>query len=150
MIKRVVRKSQGGFTLVELMIVVVIIGILAMVAVPAYNDSIKKGRRADAKSMLATIAARQEQYFMDNKQYADGLNDLGFGTAAESASIDGHYTVRIDAGTLTTTYFKAEAQPVAEDSQCQQLTLDAAGVRGVAAGDSPVTAAPTWSTDQCW
>ena len=61
--------KQGGFTLVELMVVIVIVGILASIAVPAYNDSVRKGRRADAKSTLTTVAARMEQYFMDNKTF---------------------------------------------------------------------------------
>ena len=123
-----------------------------MVAVPAYNDSIKKGRRADAKSMLATIAAKQEQYFMDNKIYADSPADLGYTVngSDEAVSTDGHYMVRIKALSATETTFIAQAQPVAEDSQCQQMTINANGVRGVEAGSSPVTAAPTWNADACW
>jgi len=58
--------------------------------------------------------------------------------------------VRIKALSATETTFIAQAQPVAEDSQCQQMTINANGVRGVEAGSSPVTAAPTWNADACW
>jgi len=144
MLSKLVRKSQGGFTLVELMITVVIISILAMVAIPAYNDSVRKGRRSDAKSTLANIAARQEQYFMDNKTYAGSLSDLGMA----STSTDKHYDLSITGASATT--FVAKAQPVAEDPECQTMTLDQSGTRGVEAGTSPATAAPEWDAEVCW
>ena len=151
MLKKAVSKYQDGFTLIELMITVVVISLLAMVAVPAYNDSVKKGRRADAKSVLATIAARQEQFFMDNKSYTANIDELGYteiGSTNEALSTDGHYRVRISAASATD--FEAEAQPVAEDNQCQQMTITANGIRGVEAGSNPVTAAPEWNADNCW
>ena len=150
MFKSVLSKSQGGFTLVELMITVVVISLLAMFAVPAYNDSVKKGRRADAKSMLTTIAARQEQYFMDNKIYADSPAKLGYTVngSSEALSNDSHYMVRISSASVTG--FEAEAQAVVEDEQCQQMTINANGVRGVEAGTNPGTSAPEWTADKCW
>lgn len=150
MYKKVVAKSQSGFTLVELMITVVVIAILAMVAIPTYNDSVRKGRRSDAKSMLTHLAAKQEQYFMDNKTYADSPADLGYTVngSDEAASTDGHYMVRISSASATD--FEIEAQPVVEDPQCQQMTITADGTRGVEAGTNPGTAAPTFSAETCW
>ncbi|MEJ2138645.1 MAG: type IV pilin protein [Gammaproteobacteria bacterium] len=69
---------QGGFTLVELLIVVVIIGILASVAIPSYQQYVTKAKRSAAQSLMLEIAARQEQYLADNKTYAASLNLLGF------------------------------------------------------------------------
>ena len=141
--------GQKGFTLIELMIAVVVVAILAMFAVPAYNDSVKKGRRSDAKSMLTTIAARQEQYFMDNKTYADDVEKLGYTmTGTDTSSTDGHYRVRIASASATD--FKAQAQPVSEDEQCQQMTITADGTKGIEAGSSPSTAAPTRTVEYCW
>jgi len=150
MLNKVVRKSQGGFTLVELMITVVIVAILAMVAIPAYNDSVRKGRRADAKSTLATYAARQEQYFMDNKTYADAPDKLGYSVDGdgEATSTDGYYKIRVASASATA--FEVEAQPVAEDPECQQMTINQDGTRGVENGTNPATAAPSWSATECW
>lgn len=61
---------QRGFTLIELMIVVVIVAILAMVALPAYNDYVLRGRIQEATTALADGATRMEQYFQDNRRYS--------------------------------------------------------------------------------
>ena len=62
-------KSQQGFTLIELMIVVVVVGILAAIAVPSYTEYITRGRIPDATSNLATKRVKLEQYFQDNRSY---------------------------------------------------------------------------------
>lgn len=62
-------KKQAGFTLIELMITVAIIGILAAVALPSYNDYITRGRIPDATSNLAVKRVQMEQFFMDNRTY---------------------------------------------------------------------------------
>lgn len=72
------RKSQLGFTLVELMIVVAIVGILASFAVPSYTDYVVRSKRALAQQLMLEIASKQEQFMLDNKTYANGLNQLGY------------------------------------------------------------------------
>lgn len=62
-------KKQAGFTLIEVMIVVVIIGILAAVALPAYNDYLLRSRIPDATSNLAVKRVQIEQFFLDNRTY---------------------------------------------------------------------------------
>lgn len=62
-------KTQNGFTLIELMVVVAIIGILSAIAIPSYSDYITRGRIPDATSTLAAKRVRMEQYFQDNHTY---------------------------------------------------------------------------------
>lgn len=64
--------DQQGFSLIELMIVVAIIGILSSIALPKYTDYVKKGKAAEATSTLANLKVRMEQYYQDNRTYVGG------------------------------------------------------------------------------
>lgn len=80
------KAAQRGFTLVELMIVVAIIGILASIAVPSYNDYVTKASLAEAFSDMANTRIRMEQYFQDNRTYigADAAGGPCAGTAGKN------------------------------------------------------------------
>ena len=69
-------RRYAGFTLIEVMIVVAIVGILATVGYPAYTDYVRRGKIAEAVSTLADARAKLEQYFLDNRTYvgADAAN----------------------------------------------------------------------------
>lgn len=71
------RAPINGFTLAEIAIVLLIIGILAAIAYPSYLDQVRKSRRAVAKSSLLDAANREEQYFFSHRQYGS-LADLGY------------------------------------------------------------------------
>ena len=84
-------KRQSGFTLLELMIVLVIVGILASIAIPSYRDSIRKSNRRAAQAVLMDIANRERQYFIANRAFADTA-ELSYSLPAEVA---GKYTFTI-------------------------------------------------------
>lgn len=65
-------KAQKGFTLVELMIVVVVVSILAAIAVPAYSNYVMRGKITEATSNLASLRVSMEQYYQDNRTYLNG------------------------------------------------------------------------------
>lgn len=134
------RRSTAGFTLIELMIVVVIVGILAAIAYPAYRSSVIKTRRSDAKVALTNAAALQEKWYMDHNSYATNsdIDKLGGANSPE-----GYYTIAITnsgcstiVGTKTVySCFTATATPTAQggqsdDTTCATLTIDQDGVKG--------------------
>lgn len=65
-------KKQKGFTLVELMIVVVIVGILASIGIPAYGNYVLRGKLTEASTELAAMRVKLEQYYQDNRTYVGG------------------------------------------------------------------------------
>ncbi len=74
------KRLQSGFTLIELMIVVAIIGILSSVAYPMYTDLVRKGKRAEASAAVANLLQQQERYFTQRNTY------LEFGAGAASSA----------------------------------------------------------------
>ena len=81
-----------GFSLIELMIAVAIVGILVAIAVPSYQEHLRKGRRADAQAFLTQVAQRQQQYLLDARTYAADLAELNL---APPASVSDHYAVSV-------------------------------------------------------
>jgi len=81
-----VARRQSGFTLIELMITVAIIGILAAVAFPSYTSYIRKGKRATAQTALMDLASKQQTYLLDRRAYTDVQATLGFTSPSEISS----------------------------------------------------------------
>ena len=144
-------QHEGGMTLIEVLIVVVIISIIASIAYPSYTDFIVRAKRSAAQSMLMQVTDRQAQYFMDHKRFAASLTSLGFasdpftindeGAPVADGSADSVYTISLTNATATA--FTAAATPqlmqATRDTDCGTLTMTHAGQKG-----------KSGSSDKCW
>lgn len=127
--------SYAGFSLIEVMIAVVIVGILLAVALPSYQGSLQKGRRSDAMSSLLDAANRQQQFLLDQGRYTINMTELGY-AANPWITEEGHYSVAAAActGGAIANCFQLTATPLAgspqaDDARCTSFTLDSFGRR---------------------
>lgn len=96
-------RNQCGFTLIELMVVVALIGIMAAIAIPNYQDYIKRGKAAEATSNLASLRVKMEQYYQDNRTYVGGNCTLAATEGARYFSYSCSVTPTATAYTLIAT-----------------------------------------------
>ncbi|NNF51254.1 MAG: type IV pilin protein [Gammaproteobacteria bacterium] len=134
-------RIQSGFTMAELMIVMVIAAILASIAVPSYQDFVTRSKRSQAKSVLLQVADKQEQFFLDNKRYAATMTDLGYAAnpfyidsssdQQASSTTDSIYKLEFSATTNTT--YAVAAVPLgaqaSHDSGCGTISVNNTGKR---------------------
>ena len=120
-----------GFTLIELMIVVVIVSILLAIAIPGYSSYMRKSRRSDTEATMMDIAQREQQYLNDQRAYAASTAALQY---ALPADVSNYYTITIAAPAAAPPTFVITATPIAGTPQAGDpvLTLDNNGVRAPA------------------
>lgn len=151
-----VRCAQArGVTLIELMIVIVVVGILAAIAVPSYRNYMMRAQRGDAMAALLRIAAAQEKFYLHNNTYATegqraGAPPGGLGVAATES---GFYTLAIAANPafpadftrgFIATATAAAGGPQIRDTDCRTFTIDQTGARNATnSSNNP-------NRDACW
>lgn len=139
------------------MITIAIVGILASIAYPGYQDSVMKSRRADAKGVLLGLANAMERHFTETNSYCDaggaggastcgtGINDTGtpsiYTIPTETAKF---YTVTISAVTASSYTLSSSRTGTQSTDKCGTLTLTHTGVKGVTSAASGITAVDCW------
>jgi type IV pilus assembly protein PilE len=136
------RRRTAGFTLVELMIVVVIIAILAGIAVPSYRAYVVRGHRAAAKACMSEYTQYMERWYTTRMTYVGAAPTLG---CATESGLDTRYTLSAAVVAPTQRTYTVTATPIgaqlASDTKCGTLTVDQTGAR---------TKSGTGTLAECW
>ena len=150
------RPRQKGFSLIELMLAVAIIGILSAIAIPNYQDYITRSKRAEGMALLQEMAARQERFYAQNNRYVTTAQDLdllvsdqasvaNINTAsAKVRSENGYYLVSVSRSNGDGGYMLTAEQAIG-DGLCGNLTLTAVGIKGKTS-----TGSDAKTVEQCW
>ena len=143
--------QQCGFTLIEVMMVVVITALLLLIALPAYQQQLQKTRRSLARAELMEVLARQEQYFLNHRQYAPVLTDLGYPASPYAIDASGNDLAAtaanriylIDLASLPSGFAMYAIPQLAQsgDRGCATLGLTSIGLK---------TASGKGFTEDCW
>jgi type IV pilus assembly protein PilE len=119
-------KRQAGFTLTELLIVLVIAAILATIAIPSYRDAVRKSDRRAAQSAMMEIANRERQTFVSNRAFQDE-SELAFTLPAE---LEGKYSYTIEVDNdASPPFFEITFDAIGTQAVDGDLTLDSTGLK---------------------
>ena len=146
------RHKQRGVTLIELVVVIMIIGILAAVAVPSYRNYVVRSQRADAKDALLALASQQEKHYLQCNTYADNIANAPSCDDSELQGADtsenGWYDLAIVDPTdatqfnLTATAINGENQ--FQDTECRTFSVNDRGIR------TALDSGGADNTEECW
>ena len=142
---------QRGVTLIELVVVMMIIGILAAVAIPSYRAYVIRSQRSDAKDALLALATAQEKFYLQCNTYATAIaaaNNCGAGQLqGTAASKNGWYNLAIVAGNATSYTVRATAAAGGnqfQDGACRTFSVTNQGIRTAATDGGADNSATCW------
>ena len=139
--------KHRGFTLIELMIVVAVVGILAAIAYPSYQEQVRKSRRADGAAVLMQNAQFLERFFTENGRYDEDRDGTAVALPHATSPLDGDATYyNISLNSVSETAFTLQAVPAGPQAgdKCGTLTLTHVGQQGVDGSSSGIT------SEHCW
>lgn len=125
-------RKSNGFTLIELMVAVAVIGILAAVAYPSYAEYVRKTRRVETQTLMMDVVTRQQQRMLDVRSYATTLSDLG---VTEPSQISNAYTLTLTlsaAGTVPGFTLTAAPKGTQAQESCGTLSVTNRAVKSPA------------------
>lgn len=135
-------RRHKGFTLVELLVTVVIVGILTAIALPSYRSYVLRTNRVAAKAAMVDVVSRQESWFADRKCYATSLKTLGYPEATTYLSGDGNTSASESQNTIyklslttsgscpvTHTVVAEPRKTQVQDTPCGSLSLTSSGIK---------------------
>jgi type IV pilus assembly protein PilE len=146
------KQTQRGVTLIELVVVMIIVGILAAIAIPSYRSYVLRSQRSDAKDAVLALATQEEKHYLQCNTYATsiaGATNCGAGQLQGAvASKNGWYQLTMPvAGTATTYTVRATAiagQNQFQDKACRSFTVTQAGLR------TALDSGGADNTAECW
>lgn len=136
-------KQYEGFSLLELMVVVVILGILAAIAIPSYQSSAIRGQRANTQAVMLEIIQAQDRFYAQNLRYTTNISELDAYSSNSVIAGDGNYTIvaqACDQNPNSDPCAQLNATRNPADPECGTISLDTFGARNVTAG----------SVAECW
>jgi type IV pilus assembly protein PilA len=101
-LKHLQKRDERGFTLLEILIVIVILGILAALAVPVYNAVREKAVRQEAYQQLGVVHEMQQRYYAANDTYTNSFTNLTFDPNTTAAGVTNHFDYTLTSGSATT------------------------------------------------
>lgn len=150
-------RQARGFTLIELVVAIVVVGVLVSVALPVFFDSIRKGRRSEGFAALSALQQAQERWRANNSQYTTNLtglpSDTPPGLGLSSSTPSGYYTISIvsaDASNYEATAVAVDGTSQAKDSTCAKLGVKMAGGNITYAGSGASGSLSYAPTSSCW
>jgi len=114
---------NNGFTLIELMITVAVIGILAAVAYPSYNDYLIRATRSAAQSFMLDVSNKEEQYLLDARIYTPVANNAGFTTLGLTVPVEVSRFYSLSVASVTASTYTIQAAPIVGTRQAADGTL---------------------------
>jgi type IV pilus assembly protein PilE len=159
--KKMSKRQQTGFTLIEIMIVVAIIGVLTAIALPSYREQVAKGNRAQAKAVLTQAQQWMERFYSENYRYDKNLADVAvddaslfgaqFSTAPPAGEGRPAYAISISGTTTSRTYtITATVTGNMVGDKCGNFRITQTGRKSVASYSATAYSSALEAARECW